>query len=100
MNSDENLLDRAPDAIMVVGPEQQRHPLRDHGRGAAVWRNEGGGRSSSSGCPGVMSARPPSRREAGMTTLKRILVVEDDESIRAVLDMALSDEGYEVIEAE
>ena len=35
-----------------------------------------------------------------MTTPKRILVVEDDESIRAVLDMALSDEGYEVIEAE
>ena len=35
-----------------------------------------------------------------MTTPKRILVIEDDESIRAVLDMALSDEGYEVIEAE
>ena len=35
-----------------------------------------------------------------MTTPKRILVIEDDESIRAVLDMALSGEGYEVIEAE
>src|SRR5205807_1611985 len=35
-----------------------------------------------------------------MTTPKRILIIEDDESIRAVLDMALSDEGYEVIEAE
>ena len=35
-----------------------------------------------------------------MTTRKRILVIDDDESIRAVLDMALADEGYEVIEAE
>jgi CheY-like chemotaxis protein len=35
-----------------------------------------------------------------MTTPERILVIEDDESIRAVLGMALADEGYEVIAAE
>ena len=34
-----------------------------------------------------------------MSALKRVLVVDDDESIRAVVELALSDGGYEVAEA-
>jgi two-component system OmpR family response regulator len=34
-----------------------------------------------------------------MSTRRRVLVVDDDASIRDLVDMALSDDGYEVISA-
>ena len=34
-----------------------------------------------------------------MTSKKRILLVDDDESIRQFVEMALTDEGYEVVTA-
>jgi CheY-like chemotaxis protein len=34
-----------------------------------------------------------------MSTMKRILIIEDDQGVRAVIAAALSDAGYEVVEA-
>ena len=43
--------------------------------------------------------RPPGGKVRGDVNAERILVVDDDESIRQIVRLCLGDEGYEVFEA-